>query len=82
MANIARPRGITPDRIAIFGDEFGDVGGFAGSDERMMTAAAAGATVASVGREPHGVPTGVLHVPGGPARFIEIIRWQSATRRP
>lgn len=82
MANVARPRGITPDRVAIFGDEFGDVGGFAGSDERMVTTAAAGAAVVSVGREPHGVPPGVLLVPGGPARFVEIIRWQTAIRRP
>jgi hypothetical protein len=81
IENLATPHGIGMDRIAILGDEFGDVGGFPGSDERMVTRAAAGATIVSVGREPNGVPPGVLHVPGGPDRFLEIIRWQSSIRR-
>lgn len=78
ISEVAQPHGVGNTAILIAGDEFGDVGGFAGSDERMITDAAAGATYVSVGREPNGVPPGVLHVPGGPAKFLEILRWQCA----
>ncbi len=81
VTNLARPHGIAASDILVIGDEFGDVGGFAGSDERMVTAASAGAVIVSVGREPNGVPRGVLHVAGGPDTFLEILRWQSTIRR-
>jgi hypothetical protein len=80
VGHVARPHGIPNASLLIAGDEFGDVGGFAGSDERMITQAATGATYVSVGREPNGVPPEVLHVPGGPAMFLEILRWQYALR--
>jgi hydroxymethylpyrimidine pyrophosphatase-like HAD family hydrolase len=80
IEHVAAAHGITHDRILIAGDEFGDVGSFAGSDERMNTPVARGATIVSVGREPAGTPEGVLHVPGGPAMFLEILRWQLALR--
>jgi hydroxymethylpyrimidine pyrophosphatase-like HAD family hydrolase len=79
--NVANTHGIAARDILVVGDEFGDVGGFAGSDERMVTQASAGAVIVSVGREPNGVPPGVIHVPGGSRVFLEILRWQSMIRR-
>lgn len=66
--------------ILIAGDEFGDVGGFAGSDERMITPDTKGVRIVSVGREPNGVPPGVIRLPGGPGAFLSILRWQLALR--
>ena len=80
MENVARVNGITNDRTAIAGDEFGDVGGFSGSDARMLVPEARDAVFFSVGPEPAGVPDPVLNVGGGPARFVEILQWQSTLR--
>lgn len=66
--------------ILIAGDEFGDVGGFAGSDERMITPDTKGVRIVSVGREPNGVPAGVIQVRGGPDAFLSILRWQLEIR--
>lgn len=81
LANVARPNDIANDNILIIGDEFGDVGGFSGSDARMLIPEAANAVFMSVGPEPAGVPHPVLNVGGGPARFVEILQWQSTLRR-
>lgn len=78
--NVVRTHRIDARSILIAGDEFGDVGGFAGSDERMMTPDTHGVRIVSVGREPHGVPAGVIHVRGGPNAFLSILRWQLAIR--
>jgi len=80
IENVARANGITNDRILIAGDEFGDVGGFSGSDARMLVPEAKDAVFFSVGPEPAGVPHPVLNVGGGPARFVEILEWQSTLR--
>ncbi len=76
LENVARPNGIANESILIAGDEFGDVGGFSGSDARMLVPEAANATFASVGPEPGGVPDPVLGLGGGPQRFVEILEWQ------
>lgn len=76
IENVARPDSIDNDRVLIGGDEFGDIGSFTGSDERMQTEVARGAAFVSVGSEPNGVPAGVLHLPGGPERFLQVLRWQ------
>lgn len=79
LRHLARPNGISPDDILVLGDEFGPVGGLSGSDARMMLPELAGnATFISVGPEPAGVPPGVLHLGGGPARFREILHAQAA----
>jgi hydroxymethylpyrimidine pyrophosphatase-like HAD family hydrolase len=80
LENVARPNGIANEDILITGDEFGDVGGFSGSDARMLVPQAEGAVFASVGPEPAGVPDPILNVGGGPERFVEILQWQSMLR--
>ncbi len=60
VRQLAPVRAILPEEILIAGDEFGPIAGFEGSDYRMVTRLAAGATMVSVGREPNGVPTGVV----------------------
>ncbi|MGA2305052.1 MAG: glycosyl hydrolase family 65 protein [Acidimicrobiales bacterium] len=73
-------RGITGALVLIGGDEFGRLGGVAGSDSLMMVSALARAAVVSVGEEPVGVSEPVLHVGGGPKRFAEILDEQLALR--
>ncbi len=73
-------RGITGELILIGGDEFGPIGGAAGSDSFMIVNALCRATVVSVGVEPGGVPDGVVHLGGGPTRFAELLDRQ-LTRR-
>ena len=79
MQRIAPARAIRPTEVLIAGDEFGPIAGFEGSDYRMVTRLAAGATLVSVGKEPNGTPTGVINLGGGPAQFVQILRDQ-ATR--
>ena len=72
--------GIWPEQVVIGGDEFGAIGGMPGSDSFMMVAEAARAVVCSVGIEPNGVPEGVVHLAGGPAGFLEMLRDQLERR--
>ena len=65
-SNSSGPTASLPELVLIGGDEFGELGGLEGSDSFMLVAEAANATVFSVGIEPHGVPDGVVHLPGGP----------------
>jgi trehalose/maltose hydrolase-like predicted phosphorylase len=74
-------RGITGALVLTGGDEFGSVGGVAGSDSLMMVGALARATIVSVGEEPGGVSGPVVHVGGGPERFAEILDEQLVRRR-
>ncbi|HET9016353.1 MAG TPA: hypothetical protein VFN57_12210, partial [Thermomicrobiaceae bacterium] len=69
------PLGIAEADVLIVGDEFGPVGGFVGSDDRLR-AERGDAVVISVGPEPNGVPDGVLHLGGGPARFRALLAGQ------
>jgi kojibiose phosphorylase len=78
LRELAAPRGIRPDEILIGGDEFGPTAGVPGSDSRMLVPEVAGAVVVSVGPEPAGVPPGVLHLGGGPARFRALLAAQAA----
>ena len=75
---ILRPHGIEPEEVLICGDEFGPLAGRPGSDAMMLIPAIMGATVVSVGREPNGLPRGVIHMGGGPARFRTLLREQVA----
>ncbi len=72
--------GISPVQVLIGGDEFSAVGGMPGSDSFMIIAEAARAAVCSVGIEPSGVPQGVVHLHGGPARFLHLLRDQVRRR--
>src|SRR5262249_53872642 len=76
MQDLAVRNNIDAEDILFVGDEFGPVGGFEGSDFKKVTVSAQGAVYVSVGPEPNGVPPQVIHVGGGPARFIEILREQ------
>jgi trehalose/maltose hydrolase-like predicted phosphorylase len=72
--------GIAPASVLIGGDEFGTLGGLPGSDSLMLVADAAHSGVFSVGIEPNGVPEGVVHLPGGPRRFLELLNEQFRRR--
>ena len=80
LEQVARRNRIENERIVIAGDEFGDVGGFSGSDARMLLPEAENAAFVSVGPEPAGVPAPVLKVDGGPGAFVEMLRWQLTLR--
>ncbi len=66
-------RGIGPGLVLIGGDEFGPLGGLAGSDSLLLVPEAARATAVSVGREPSGVPAGVIPFGGGPVAFVALL---------
>ncbi|HEY3071014.1 MAG TPA: glycosyl hydrolase family 65 protein [Gaiellaceae bacterium] len=74
-------RGIAPGLVLVAGDEFGPLGGLPGSDSLLLVPGAARATSISVGAEPTGVPAGVLHLPGGPERFLAVLADQLERRR-
>lgn len=71
-------RGIGPGLVLLLGDEFGPVGGATGSDALMCVAPRMRAV--SVGVEPEGVPPSVLHLGGGPQRFLELLDEQLERR--
>jgi hypothetical protein len=74
--------GVSPSLVLVAGDEFGTLGGVAGSDARLRDAPGADQAVAvSVGVEPSGVPDGVVHLGGGPDTFLGLLRDQLARRR-
>jgi len=65
--------GVGPGLVLVGGDEFGPLGGLPGSDSLLLVPAAARATAVSVGREPEGVPKGVIAVGGGPVAFVALL---------
>ena len=80
IARLWRDDGIGPSLVLIAGDELGPLGGLPGSDSLMLVPEARGATCVSVGVEPTGVPAGVIHLGGGPARFRELLTDQLERR--
>jgi trehalose/maltose hydrolase-like predicted phosphorylase/hydroxymethylpyrimidine pyrophosphatase-like HAD family hydrolase len=74
--DLARKRNISISDILVLGDEFGPVAGFEGSDYRMVLPEVEGMTYLTVGREPNGVPKGVIRLGGGPPCFLRIMRQQ------
>ncbi len=78
MREIAVPRDIHAGEILVAGDEFGPLGGCEGSDSLMMSPSTRGAVFVSVGPEPTGVPSGVLHLGGGPANFRRFLEYQAS----
>ncbi len=76
IEQLAPRAGLPSSAILIGGDEFGPIAGFEGSDYKMHTPLAQGATYVSVGKAPNGVPPGVMHIGGGPARFLKLLENQ------
>ncbi len=76
MKNVAKSNSINDDQILIIGDEFGEIAGFQGSDYKMVLKNHPAITYISVGIEPNGVPSEILHLGGGPTRFIELLEKQ------
>jgi hydroxymethylpyrimidine pyrophosphatase-like HAD family hydrolase len=74
--HIAADAGIANEQILFLGDEFGPIGSFEGSDFKMFSDKAKGAIYVSVGKEPNGVPEGVLYYGRGTRGFKEIINAQ------
>lgn len=74
-------RGITGGLVLVGGDELGPLGGVTGSDSKMVVDELARALVISVGAEPEGCPDGVLHLEGGPERFLAVLSAQLERRR-
>jgi kojibiose phosphorylase len=80
-SDLARKRNIPLADILVLGDEFGPVAGFEGSDYRMVVPKLKGITYVSVGKEPNGVPKGVLKLGGGPPCFLRIMLEQADLNR-
>ncbi|HJV30524.1 MAG TPA: hypothetical protein VJ645_08395, partial [Gaiellaceae bacterium] len=66
-------RGVTAGAVLVAGDEFGPLGGLAGSDSFLLVPEGERATVVSVGAEPTGVPEGVIFLGGGPEAFTAVL---------
>lgn len=73
---LSRKNNIPFTDTLVLGDEFGPIAGFEGSDFRMYLPDAPGITYVSVGKEPNGVPEGVIHVGGGPSCFLQLMKEQ------
>ena len=71
--------GVAPGQVLVAGDEWGKLGGLPGSDSLLL--ASERSVAVSVGAEPAGVPAGVLHLGGGPARFEALLAEQIELRR-
>lgn len=80
MAAILDWTGESADGLLLVGDEVGPVAGVPGSDSRMVSGSARGALLVSVGPEPEGVPEGVMHLGGGPERFVALLVAQAERR--
>jgi trehalose/maltose hydrolase-like predicted phosphorylase len=79
LAELGR-RGIGAHSVLIGGDEFGSIGGLAGSDSLMLISDAAASTKVSVGVEPNGVPAGVIALGGGSDAFVAVLEDQLRRR--
>ena len=73
--------GIGPSLVLIAGDEFGPLGGIAGSDSFLLVPESARAVAFSVGVEPTGTPADVLDLGGGPPYFLRVLADQLERRR-
>lgn len=74
-------RGVGSGLLLIAGDEFGSLGGMAGSDSRMLIPAARRSVAVSVGVEPGGVSRRVIALGGGPPAFLNVLMDQLRRHR-
>lgn len=80
-ANLLAPYRISLSDVVFAGDEFGKVGGLAGSDALMRGPSTLDANFFSVGAEPKGPGQGIHDLKGGPRRFIDFLNLQHRLRR-
>ncbi len=73
--------GIAPGDVLVAGDEFGPLGGVPGSDSLILVPESRGSSAVTVGAEPFGAPVGLLSLPGGPDRIVELLEDQLLRRR-
>ncbi|MGA8417875.1 MAG: glycosyl hydrolase family 65 protein [Candidatus Dormiibacterota bacterium] len=73
--------GIAPSDVIVVGDEFGLLGGVPGSDSLMLVPESQGCLAVTVGAEPFGPPPGVLPLPGGPDKLLEVLADQLGRRQ-
>ncbi len=73
--------GIAPSEVIVAGDEFGLLGGVPGSDSLMLVPESVGCLAITVGAEPFGPPPGVLALPGGPDKILDVLDDQLRRRR-
>lgn len=76
LSHIAEKKKISDNKILIGGDEFGNIGGFEGSDYKMVIKNHPEITYFSVGIEPNGVPPPILYSGGGPECFLRLMKNQ------
>jgi kojibiose phosphorylase len=81
LSELSRKQNIPYTDIVVLGDEFGPIAGFEGSDFLTYLPEAAGIDYVSVGKEPSGVPDGVIHVGGGPDCFVDLMKEQASIYR-
>jgi trehalose/maltose hydrolase-like predicted phosphorylase len=74
-------RGIAASLTLVAGDEMGPLGELPGSDSLLLVPEGNGSTAVSVGREPEGVPAGVIALTGGPTAFLALLDDQLERRR-
>jgi trehalose/maltose hydrolase-like predicted phosphorylase len=72
-------RGVSPALVLVAGDEHGSLGGLP-ADSLLVGSEYPGPTVVSVGPEPTGVPSGVVHLGGGPDAFLALLEDQLERR--
>ncbi len=72
LAVLAR-RGAGPGLLLVVGTQFGAPGGEPGPDGLLLVPEAARAVAVSVGPEPDGVPTGVVHAGGGSGGLLALL---------
>ncbi len=72
LAVLAR-RGVGPGLLLVVGTQFGAPGGEPGPDGLLLVPEAARAVAVSVGPEPDGVPTGVVHAGGGSGGLLALL---------
>ncbi len=70
--HVLGPAGVRPQDMLVVGHEFGPIGGVPGGDD-CLRAAIPEAVLVSVGAEPNGAPSGVLHLGGGPPQFRALL---------
>lgn len=81
LEELANKRNIALTDTLVLGDEFGPIAGFEGSDFLTYKPDAEGIDYISVGKEPNGVPQGVVHVGGGPDCFQKLMEEQAKIYR-
>jgi trehalose/maltose hydrolase-like predicted phosphorylase len=73
--------GIAASDVLVAGDEFGLLGGVTGSDSLMLVPESQGCVAVTVGAEPFGPPQGVVALPGGPDRILDVLEDQVRRRQ-